>query len=212
MQLVCYITGMGVSIFTSQSTHLSWGSLGSESPNKETAIELCSAQPPAGAGVCTCTCPHVSLREHSSLQSMHACRSEASSTTRVASGTRCSGHRNGCDGGVLLGFAFCLLLLLPSFLQVERRACRLSFAGCPGLTHVQAMLLSIEMSRVDASFATFYLVHCGLAMQSIAVAGTDEQKAYWLPKVNKTAKTRLIVPLPLRSLRQGRSIRSPQCS
>ncbi|PFH38623.1 acyl-CoA dehydrogenase domain-containing protein [Besnoitia besnoiti] len=57
--------------------------------------------------------------------------------------------------------------------------------GCPGLTHSEAILMAIEMARVDASFATFYLVHCGLAMQSIAVAGSDEQKAFWLPQMSR---------------------------
>ncbi|CBZ53404.1 hypothetical protein NCLIV_031910 [Neospora caninum Liverpool] len=63
----------------------------------------------------------------------------------------------------------------PAGLQIEGY-------GCPGLTHTEAILMAIEMARVDASFSTFYLVHCGLAMQSIAVAGTEEQKAAWLPK------------------------------
>ncbi|KYK63765.1 acyl-CoA dehydrogenase domain-containing protein [Toxoplasma gondii TgCatPRC2] len=57
--------------------------------------------------------------------------------------------------------------------------------GCPGLTHTEAILMAMEMARVDASFSTFYLVHCGLAMQSIAVAGTQEQKAMWLPKMSR---------------------------
>lgn len=55
--------------------------------------------------------------------------------------------------------------------------------GCPGMTNVEATLAVMEMARVDASLATFAVVHSGLAMRSIDVAGTEEQKRYWLPKM-----------------------------
>lgn len=42
-------------------------------------------------------------------------------------------------------------------------------------------LLTMEIARVDVSTATFFGVHSGLAMQSILVCGSDEQKAEWLP-------------------------------
>lgn len=60
--------------------------------------------------------------------------------------------------------------------------------GCAGLTNVEATLAVMEMSRVDASLATFAVVHSGLAMRSIAVAGTEEQKRYWLPKMARWEK------------------------
>ncbi|WP_297081531.1 acyl-CoA dehydrogenase family protein [uncultured Demequina sp.] len=41
--------------------------------------------------------------------------------------------------------------------------------------------VALELARVDASLATFIGVHSGLAMTSIAVGGSDEQKAEWLP-------------------------------
>ena len=44
-------------------------------------------------------------------------------------------------------------------------------------------LLSMEMARVDASMATFIGVQEGLAMGSISVCGSDEQRAEWLPKM-----------------------------
>lgn len=50
------------------------------------------------------------------------------------------------------------------------------------MTNVEAALAVMEMARVDASLATFAVVHSGLAMRSIEVAGTEEQKQYWLPK------------------------------
>lgn len=48
------------------------------------------------------------------------------------------------------------------------------YIGCSGLTNTEALLMSIELTRTDGSFGTFYLVHCGLAMRSIEVAGRDE--------------------------------------
>ncbi len=43
--------------------------------------------------------------------------------------------------------------------------------------------VALELSRADPSIATFIGVHSGLAMTSIAVGGSDEQKAEWLPKL-----------------------------
>ena len=44
-------------------------------------------------------------------------------------------------------------------------------------------LLTMEIARVDVSTATFFGVHSGLAMQSVLVCGSEEQKAEWLPKM-----------------------------
>jgi glutaryl-CoA dehydrogenase len=46
-------------------------------------------------------------------------------------------------------------------------------------------LVSGEMARVDPSMATFYGVHAGLCMGSIAMHGGDEQKAEWLPRLRR---------------------------
>ncbi|KAL8432422.1 hypothetical protein Efla_000199 [Eimeria flavescens] len=68
--------------------------------------------------------------------------------------------------------------------------------GCAGMTNVEATLTVLEMARVDASLATFAVVHSGLAMQSIAVAGTDGQKQYWLPKARHSMSQLNYFPLP----------------
>ena len=44
-------------------------------------------------------------------------------------------------------------------------------------------IATLEMARIDVSTATFFGVHSGLAMLSILVGGSDEQRAYWLPKM-----------------------------
>ncbi|WP_436529942.1 acyl-CoA dehydrogenase family protein [Actinoplanes sp. HUAS TT8] len=41
--------------------------------------------------------------------------------------------------------------------------------------------LALEMARADASMATFYGVHAGLAMGSIQSCGSPEQRERWLP-------------------------------
>ncbi len=50
---------------------------------------------------------------------------------------------------------------------------------------VRDCLISGELARVDPSMATFYGVHAGLCMGSIAMHGSDEQKAEWLPKLRR---------------------------
>lgn len=43
--------------------------------------------------------------------------------------------------------------------------------------------VAMEISRADPSTATFIGVHSGLAMTSISVGGSDEQKAHWMPRL-----------------------------
>ncbi|MGB3541710.1 acyl-CoA dehydrogenase family protein [Rubrivirga sp.] len=49
-------------------------------------------------------------------------------------------------------------------------------------------LLTMEIARVDVSTATFFGVHSGLAMQSLLVCGSEEQKAEWLPQMRSWDK------------------------
>ncbi|MGY8662825.1 acyl-CoA dehydrogenase family protein [Bradyrhizobium sp. UFLA05-109] len=49
-------------------------------------------------------------------------------------------------------------------------------------------MLIMEMTKVDASFSTFFGVHIGLAMGTIAVLGSEEQKAKWLPPMARLEK------------------------
>src|SRR5262245_63086569 len=44
------------------------------------------------------------------------------------------------------------------------------------------------MARVDVSIATFFGVHSHLAMGSIALAGSEEQKQKWLPPMARMEK------------------------
>jgi glutaryl-CoA dehydrogenase len=48
--------------------------------------------------------------------------------------------------------------------------------------------LAMEMNRVDPSMATFFGVHSGLAMGSIAECGSSEQRERWLPDMAAMTK------------------------
>jgi glutaryl-CoA dehydrogenase len=53
--------------------------------------------------------------------------------------------------------------------------------GCPDRGAVLEGLVTMELARVDCSIATFMGVHSGLAMGSIYLCGSEEQKQRWLP-------------------------------
>src|SRR5260221_9465923 len=46
----------------------------------------------------------------------------------------------------------------------------------------------MEIARVDASICTFWGVHSGLAMGSIYLDGSEEQKQKWLPQMARYEK------------------------
>jgi glutaryl-CoA dehydrogenase len=60
--------------------------------------------------------------------------------------------------------------------------------GCPGMSRLAAGLVALEMSRADGSINTFLGVHSGLAMGSIAMLGSEEQRARWLPPMARLEK------------------------
>jgi glutaryl-CoA dehydrogenase len=53
--------------------------------------------------------------------------------------------------------------------------------GCPVMDRISARLTYMGLARGDGSLATFVGVQAGLAMQSIARCGSEEQKQRWLP-------------------------------
>jgi glutaryl-CoA dehydrogenase len=60
--------------------------------------------------------------------------------------------------------------------------------GCAGGSTLFAGFIAMEIARVDASCATFFGVHSGLAMGSIFLCGSEEQKKKWLPPMAKLEK------------------------
>ncbi|OBX22453.1 MULTISPECIES: acyl-CoA dehydrogenase family protein [Bizionia] len=57
--------------------------------------------------------------------------------------------------------------------------------GCPNLPFIMEGIIAEELARVDVSISTFFGVHSGLAMGSIYLCGSEEQKQEWLPKMQK---------------------------
>ena len=53
--------------------------------------------------------------------------------------------------------------------------------GCPGMSPLARGLVNMELHRGDGSIGTFLGVQSGLAMKSIALLGSEEQKQRWLP-------------------------------
>ena len=57
--------------------------------------------------------------------------------------------------------------------------------GCAGGSTLLNGFIAMELARVDCSVATFFGVHSGLAMGSIFLGGSEEQKQKWLPPMAK---------------------------
>jgi glutaryl-CoA dehydrogenase len=51
--------------------------------------------------------------------------------------------------------------------------------GCAGMSPMACGLVTMELHRGDGSLGVFLGVHAGLAMTSIAMRGSEEQKARW---------------------------------
>jgi len=60
--------------------------------------------------------------------------------------------------------------------------------GCPPMDPLSAGLVHMELNRGDGSMGTFVAVQGGLAMRSIAMYGSEEQKQYWLPQMAQLEK------------------------
>jgi glutaryl-CoA dehydrogenase len=53
--------------------------------------------------------------------------------------------------------------------------------GCPNRSFLMEGIIAMELARVDTSISTFFGVQSGLAMGSIYLLGSEEQKQEWLP-------------------------------
>jgi glutaryl-CoA dehydrogenase len=60
--------------------------------------------------------------------------------------------------------------------------------GCPGGGCLLDGMIAMELARVDSSIATYFGVHSGLAMGSIYLCGSEEQKQRWLPPMARMEK------------------------
>jgi glutaryl-CoA dehydrogenase len=78
--------------------------------------------------------------------------------------------------------------LLPDFKELNIGGLGMQGYGCRGGSALLFGLAAMEMARVDASIATFFGVHNGLAMGSIYATGSEEQKQKWLPQMARFEK------------------------
>jgi alkylation response protein AidB-like acyl-CoA dehydrogenase len=78
--------------------------------------------------------------------------------------------------------------LLPSYKELNIAGLGMHGYGCPGGSPLLFSLVALEIARTDVSFCTFHGVHTGLAMNSIYLAGTEEQKQKWLPPMARMEK------------------------
>jgi glutaryl-CoA dehydrogenase len=78
--------------------------------------------------------------------------------------------------------------LLPAFQALDIGGIGLNGYGCAGGSQRLFGLIAMELARTDASTCTFWGVHDGLAMGSIYLAGSEEQKQKWLPPMARMEK------------------------
>ncbi|HET8905607.1 MAG TPA: acyl-CoA dehydrogenase family protein [Ktedonobacterales bacterium] len=78
--------------------------------------------------------------------------------------------------------------LIPKIAALDIAGIAYNGYGCAHKSTVLDGLIAVEMARIDASIATFFGVHSGLAMGSIYLCGSEEQKQQWLPAMRKMEK------------------------
>jgi glutaryl-CoA dehydrogenase len=78
--------------------------------------------------------------------------------------------------------------LLPGLRQLGIAGLAYAGYGCPGGGNLLDGMIAMELARVDPSIGTFFGVHSGLAMGSIYLCGSPEQKERWLPEMARMEK------------------------
>ncbi|MGB8799065.1 MAG: acyl-CoA dehydrogenase family protein [Candidatus Acidiferrales bacterium] len=78
--------------------------------------------------------------------------------------------------------------LLPDIKELNIGGVGIKGYGCRGGSALLFGLVAMEMARFDSSIATFFGVHNGLAMGSIYLGGSEEQKQKWLPPMARWEK------------------------
>src|SRR5215210_4985550 len=71
--------------------------------------------------------------------------------------------------------------LLPKLSALSVAGTTIEGYGCPEMSTTAAGLVARELARGDGGLTTFFAVHSGVAMTSIATLGSEEQKQRWLP-------------------------------
>jgi len=78
--------------------------------------------------------------------------------------------------------------LLPAVKELRIGGLAMHGYGCAGGSLALLGFVQMEIARIDPSFSTFMGVHIGLAMGSIYIDGSEEQKQKWLPPMARFEK------------------------
>jgi len=78
--------------------------------------------------------------------------------------------------------------LLPAIRKLGIGGLAMHGYDCAGGSLALFGFVQMELARVDPSIATFMGVHVGLAMGSIYIDGSEEQKQKWLPQMARLEK------------------------
>ena len=71
--------------------------------------------------------------------------------------------------------------LIPEIAKLGIAGTPYSGYGCPGKSTLLDGMIAMELAKGDPSISTFMGVHGGLAMGTIYLCGSEEQKERWLP-------------------------------
>ncbi len=71
--------------------------------------------------------------------------------------------------------------LMPGIAELGIAGLAYDGPGCPARGALVDGMVAMELGRVDPSIATFMGVHGGLAMGSVNLCGSEEQRERWLP-------------------------------
>ena len=75
--------------------------------------------------------------------------------------------------------------LVPEIAGLDIAGLGIDFPDRPARSKLCTSFVSAEFARVDASMATFFGVHTGLAMGTIDECGSEEQRERWLPPMRR---------------------------
>jgi glutaryl-CoA dehydrogenase len=78
--------------------------------------------------------------------------------------------------------------LVPGIAALGIAGLSYSGYGCGGRDSLLSGMVAMEIARVDPSISTFVGVHSGLAMGSVYLFGSAEQKRRWLPEMARMEK------------------------
>ena len=78
--------------------------------------------------------------------------------------------------------------LIPRIASLRIAGLSYTGYGWPARSPMLDGFIAMELARVDSSIATFMGVHGGLAMGSIHLCGSEEQKQQWLPPMHRMEK------------------------